>query len=65
MSDPRILIIGAGASGIAAACRLIQKGLKNVIILEAKDRIGGRINTVNFGKFFFLNTQTMRHATRA
>lgn len=46
--DPKIIIIGAGAAGIAAAARLIEKGLKNITILEGKDRIGGRIHTVEF-----------------
>lgn len=46
---PTILIIGAGAAGIAAACRLIENGLENVLILEAKNRIGGRIYTTEFG----------------
>ncbi|XP_034483052.1 spermine oxidase-like [Drosophila innubila] len=45
----RIVIIGAGASGIAAATRLLEQGFKNVSILEAENRIGGRINTVPFG----------------
>ncbi|KAK0159138.1 hypothetical protein PV328_010060 [Microctonus aethiopoides] len=45
---PTILIIGAGAAGIAAACRLIENGLENVLILEAKNRIGGRIYTTEF-----------------
>lgn len=43
------MIIGAGASGIAAATRLIENGLTDVTILEAEDRIGGRINTIPFG----------------
>src|SRR6476620_9672305 len=37
-----ILIIGAGASGLMAAWDLSVAG-KRVAILEAKDRIGGRI----------------------
>ncbi|XP_039485157.1 spermine oxidase [Drosophila santomea] len=44
----RIVIIGAGASGIAAATRLLEKGFKNVLLFEAEDRIGGRINTIPF-----------------
>lgn len=47
---PKIIIVGAGAAGIAAAARLIEKGLENIKILEAKDRIGGRIHTVEFCK---------------
>lgn len=39
-----ILIIGAGAAGLAAACELSAANF-NVIVLEARDRIGGRIHT--------------------
>jgi monoamine oxidase len=39
-----ILIIGAGAAGLAAARELSFSKL-SVIVLEARDRIGGRINT--------------------
>ena len=39
-----VAIIGAGASGLAAAATLYTSGLKSVVILEASDRIGGRIN---------------------
>lgn len=47
-----VIVIGAGASGIAAANYLQQNGLK-VFILEARDRIGGRVHDVyvkGFGK---------------
>src|SRR5258708_7871282 len=37
-----IIIIGAGASGLMAAKELSRTG-KKVVILEARDRIGGRI----------------------
>lgn len=47
--NPRIVIIGAGAAGVAAATRLIERGYKNLKILEAENRIGGRIHTVPFG----------------
>ena len=40
-----VIIIGAGLSGIYAAT-LLQKHF-NVTILEARDRIGGRILTVD------------------
>ena len=46
-----IIIIGAGASGLAAAARLCEKGLdpSQLTILEAHDRIGGRIHTLQHG----------------
>ncbi|KAB0791287.1 hypothetical protein PPYR_03087 [Photinus pyralis] len=48
--EPSIVIIGAGAAGIAAASTLSRHGYKNVTILEAEGRIGGRIYSVHFGK---------------
>ena len=45
MMDADILIIGAGAAGLMAACELANAG-KKVIVLEAQDRIGGRIHTI-------------------
>uniref|UniRef100_A0A4Y0BF23 Amino_oxidase domain-containing protein n=1 Tax=Anopheles funestus TaxID=62324 RepID=A0A4Y0BF23_ANOFN len=47
--NPRIIIVGAGAAGIAAASRLYQKGFRNITILEASQRFGGRIRTTPFG----------------
>ena len=37
-----VLIIGAGAAGLAAAAELARAG-KSALVLEARDRIGGRI----------------------
>lgn len=47
MTGKRIVIVGAGASGLAAASRLVQLGIQPqyVTILEAQPRIGGRIHT--------------------
>jgi len=44
----RIVIIGSGPAGIAAGTRLLEQGFKDVRILEAENRIGGRINTIPF-----------------
>lgn len=44
----RIVIIGAGTAGIAAATRLLEQGFRNVLLLEAENRIGGRVNTIPF-----------------
>jgi len=51
VNNIKILIIGAGAAGIAAASHLFKNGSQNLLILEAENRIGGRINTVAFCKY--------------
>ena len=45
-SNPDVIVIGAGASGLAATEYLLQKG-KSVICIEANNRIGGRCYTDN------------------
>ncbi|KAK4406221.1 Polyamine oxidase 1 [Sesamum angolense] len=44
-----VLIVGAGISGITAAKVLAENGVEDVVILEAADRIGGRIRKEEFG----------------
>ena len=44
ISDYDVVVIGAGAAGLAASAELMAKG-KSVICLEAMDRIGGRCYT--------------------
>ncbi|RKH36785.1 flavin monoamine oxidase family protein, partial [Corallococcus llansteffanensis] len=39
-----VIILGAGAAGLSAADRLVREGLR-VIVLEARDRVGGRVAT--------------------
>uniref|UniRef100_W8C7M9 Spermine oxidase n=1 Tax=Ceratitis capitata TaxID=7213 RepID=W8C7M9_CERCA len=46
--EPKFLIVGAGAAGIACAASLLLKGFKFVTIIEAENRIGGRIYTKSF-----------------
>jgi monoamine oxidase len=47
----RVVVVGAGAAGLYAAYLLYLQGA-DVIILEASDRIGGRIRTLkNFADF--------------
>ena len=50
MTTPDILIIGAGACGLMAAKELSGKG-KKVTVLEARNRVGGRIHTLHGGGF--------------
>ncbi|CAH1160231.1 unnamed protein product [Phaedon cochleariae] len=48
-NEKPIIIIGAGPAGIAAATRLLENGIDNILILEAEPRIGGRIYSTKFG----------------
>jgi monoamine oxidase len=45
-----VIVIGAGASGLAAARALSKRG-QQVVVLEARERIGGRIHTSNSDGF--------------
>jgi monoamine oxidase len=42
----RVIVIGAGMAGLAAASRLVARGVPEVLVLEARDRIGGRVHSV-------------------
>lgn len=55
---PTIIIIGAGISGIAAAKELTSNGFY-VLLLEARDRIGGRIHShqLNNGSYIEFGAQ--------
>ena len=44
-----ILVLGAGMAGVAAARRLRERGVEDVMVVEATDRIGGRVKEVPFG----------------
>ncbi|XP_059649135.1 polyamine oxidase 1-like [Cornus florida] len=44
-----VIIVGAGVSGISAAKVLAENGVDDILILEASDRIGGRIRKEGFG----------------
>ena len=46
MDSKQVLIVGAGAAGLMAGCELISRGF-SVRIVEARDRIGGRICTLH------------------
>ncbi|CEM18642.1 unnamed protein product [Vitrella brassicaformis CCMP3155] len=44
-----VVVVGAGVAGLAAAATLKKRGY-NVTILEARDRVGGRIQTQRFSR---------------
>lgn len=53
VKKPRIVIIGAGMAGLTAANKLYKSGVKKgafeLCVIEGGNRIGGRINTSEFG----------------
>ncbi|PLB51385.1 phytoene dehydrogenase [Aspergillus steynii IBT 23096] len=52
MPTPSVLVIGAGAGGIATAARLAQQGAK-VKVIEKNDFVGGRCSTIEEEGFRF------------
>lgn len=42
----KVAIIGAGLAGLGAAHRLLQAGIKDFLIFEAQNKVGGRLETV-------------------
>lgn len=47
MPDARIAIVGGGLSGLYAALLLEQRGIKDYLLLEARETFGGRIASVS------------------
>lgn len=45
----KVIIIGAGMAGLSAAYHLTKNGFKDFILLEARNRIGGRIIEIKVG----------------
>lgn len=62
--NPKIVIVGSGISGLAAADRLVKAaGFQHVRILEATKRSGGRIRTSTLGKCLLLKTCNLWYLT--
>jgi len=48
--DTTVLILGGGVSGIIIAKTLVEKGIKDFEIIEARDELGGRLQSERFGE---------------
>ncbi len=54
MQNYDVIVIGAGYAGLTAARTLIDAG-KKVLVLEARDRVGGRVFTQHYPEGFYLD----------
>ena len=43
MLNRRVAIVGGGIAGLYAAVRLLEHGIDDIVLLEGRDRIGGRV----------------------
>ncbi|MEM7121083.1 MAG: FAD-dependent oxidoreductase [Pseudomonadota bacterium] len=64
-TNPDVVVIGAGAAGLAATRTLMERGV-SVALVEAGDRIGGRAytETETFGVPFDHGAHWLNHGTR-
>lgn len=46
---PSVIVVGGGVAGLAAARHIAASGHK-ILVLEARDRLGGRIHTLNLSR---------------
>jgi spermine oxidase len=48
MNSYKVIVIGGGMSGLSACVKLLESGITDILLIEANNRLGGRINTVPF-----------------
>ncbi|XP_023107191.1 spermine oxidase isoform X6 [Prionailurus viverrinus] len=61
--QPRVVVIGAGLAGLAAAKALLEQGFTDVTVLEASTCIGGRVQSVKLGHATFELGATWIHGS--
>ncbi|CAF0888888.1 unnamed protein product [Brachionus calyciflorus] len=59
----KVIVIGAGIAGLAAANYFVQNGYNDFVVLEASNYIGGRIKTMPFQKSFIEIGAQWMHGT--
>ena len=45
-----VIVIGGGMAGLAACSKLLEAGIRDILLIEATENLGGRIRTVPFRK---------------
>ena len=61
MNKYDLVIIGSGESGLSAGVSALKSCIKNVLILEMEDVLGGNLNLFidnGFGKYYLNETVT-------
>lgn len=48
--NPSIVVVGAGVAGLAAAKKLKEYGFNDVTVLEASEKLGGRVSAAALGE---------------
>ena len=48
-----VVVVGGGITGLAAAHRLVELGVEDVLVLEAEGKAGGQIRTERHGEYLF------------
>lgn len=48
-TNKTVLILGGGVAGVIAARTFHQHGIKDFIIIEGRDELGGRLRSTSFG----------------
>jgi len=61
----RVLIVGAGPAALAAACQLADEGYYDVAMIEARDRVGGRVHTIDLQQLVEQRRRTAQQAADA
>ena len=46
----KIIIVGAGMAGLSAANHLLKNNITDFVLLEGRNRVGGRIIAINIGE---------------
>ena len=62
MTHHKVVIIGAGITGCAAAKTLMEDGVLDVVVLEGTDRVGGRVKTIPHGQGMYTHGGSLYNA---